>query len=684
MPKPAKIVQDFVAIFGGLNTESPATLAAPAEARGGYNYECLASGGVRRIGGYERMDGRQPPSTCHWAYLPVAFTTAITAGQTITGATSLNSAYVVYVEPVDSTHVKLVVTNTHTWTVAENIKVGATVVGAMTNPTIDGGTASTELKQYYDSLVASYYRTFIQAVPGSGPVRGVCYLNDVAYAFRNSVDGLTKNLYKTTTAGWVQIPLYNYITFEEGSLTLADGDAITFTAGATAVVVRQVVVDGDNYGGSAEGRLYLTSVVGVPLVNDRVLKASVDVGKVTLGLQAFAMTAGGHLQQVVANFTGLESTRRIYGCDGVNNGFEFDGAVYIPLVTGMPTDVPTALAVHKKMLFFAFQSSVENSGLGVPYAWNAIAGASEMAFGSTVTGFLNLPGETLGICTDRSVHQLKGSSVDDFQLSLITDNVGATRYSCVSEGLNLILDTKGLVNLSATADYGDFSNTPVSLGIQSLLASKRVSLVDVTNHKVKNQLRFYFAGGYGITCTISPGKNGMLYHYFPFQYGMTPYCAVTANEIDGDGTTLVGGSDGYVYQMDRGYSFDGAEIESLYIGNYTHHKAPGVLKNYKLLQLSVSNTGYSPLSILPEFDYGGDNFPSHISATYQTVGLSGRWGEAVIDSSVMGGQAINSLSVPLFGNSSTVSLLVYSKSAYAGNHVISDVLYNYAPARLTR
>lgn len=48
-------------------------------------------------------------------------------------------------------------------------------------------------------------RALIQTVPGSGPVRGVFYLEGERYAMRDTADGLAKKLYRATTGGWVEV-----------------------------------------------------------------------------------------------------------------------------------------------------------------------------------------------------------------------------------------------------------------------------------------------------------------------------------------------------------------------------------------------------------------------------------------------------------------------------------------------
>ena len=103
------------------------------------------------------------------------------------------------------------------------------------------------------------------------------------------------------------------------------------------------------------------------------------------------MLPGGRLELCVYNFTGRAGAQRIYGSDGVNRGFEFDGDVLVPIKTGMAVDKPVHCVAHKNHLFFSFAGSVQNSSIAEPFRWSAVTGAGEIAAGDVVTGFKVLP-----------------------------------------------------------------------------------------------------------------------------------------------------------------------------------------------------------------------------------------------------------------------------------------------------
>jgi hypothetical protein len=91
----------------------------------------------------------------------------------------------------------------------------------------------------YKLLAANDVRSTSQAVPGSGPIRGIEIYNDTVYVFRDNAGGTAGDLYTSTVSGWVKVTLGREIKFKSGSAQISEGDTITGAAsGATAVVRR--------------------------------------------------------------------------------------------------------------------------------------------------------------------------------------------------------------------------------------------------------------------------------------------------------------------------------------------------------------------------------------------------------------------------------------------------------------
>jgi hypothetical protein len=51
---------------------------------------------------------------------------------------------------------------------------------------------------------------------------------------------------------------------------------------------------------------------------------------------------GGRFDFINARFSEVGNELRMYGCDGVNRAFEFDGTTFAPITSAFTTDAPQA------------------------------------------------------------------------------------------------------------------------------------------------------------------------------------------------------------------------------------------------------------------------------------------------------------------------------------------------------
>lgn len=144
----------------------------------------------------------------------------------------------------------------------------------------------------------------------------------------------------------------------------------------------------------------------------------------------------------------------MYGVDGVNKGFEFDGTVFVQINTGMSADAPDDLCEFVGHLCFAFSGSFQNSSIGDPYTWTPVLGASEIGLADPITGFKVMPGSdgspVLAIFSKNSIHLLYGSSRDDWKLIPFKYEAGALARSVQQIGQTFLMDTRGITSLQAS------------------------------------------------------------------------------------------------------------------------------------------------------------------------------------------------------------------------------------------
>ncbi|MFA6204376.1 MAG: hypothetical protein WC710_14455, partial [Gallionella sp.] len=243
---------DYFALGGGLDLETPPIVMKPGVLREGLNVECSVNGGYDRSGQYERFDGQTAPTAAVFEQLPATITGSWAWGNTITGVTSGKTASI-----VSSNATGFIITkSTGAFTATENLQISAVTVAVCTATNYTGGNATALLGAQYQNLSADVYRALITAIPGSGNVLGVWMLGDVLYGFRNNAGGTACDIYKSSAAGWVQVTLFNEISFTAGAVAIP-AEGATLTQGAVTATLKRVVQTtgtGTFASGNAAGR----------------------------------------------------------------------------------------------------------------------------------------------------------------------------------------------------------------------------------------------------------------------------------------------------------------------------------------------------------------------------------------------------------------------------------------------
>lgn len=258
--KPPPITHEHVPFNGGLDTTTPPLSLPPGFITSGTNVEVDLYGGYQTAKGYERYSGKPSPSDAVYSKITITLTGVITVGDTVTGVTSGATGYVIVSDPAFVVLTKVV----GVFVSGEVLNVAAAPQATTTSGPVIGGGSSNLLKAQYANLAADVYRADIAAVPGSGSILGVVRHNNVTYAFRNNAGGTAADIYKSSAAGWANVPLYYELPFSQGSTNIpAEGSKISQSGGIiTATVKRVALTSGSWDDGTAEGNLIITAPSG--------------------------------------------------------------------------------------------------------------------------------------------------------------------------------------------------------------------------------------------------------------------------------------------------------------------------------------------------------------------------------------------------------------------------------------
>jgi hypothetical protein len=684
-PPFAPRLYDLIIFDGGWDTQTPPLMLESGYVRNAQNFEIGILKGYSRIEGYERFDGRAAPSDATYAILNATITGVYAVGNTLTGATSMATGVI-----IAATATYFVLTKVSgVYVDTENLQIAGTTRAVAVGSHATDAAPTTKLHAQYRNLAADSYRTDILAMPGSGPVRGGFIYNDVKYGFRDNAGATACVLYKSTTSGWQPVSLGFEVGFSTGTTVIAEGLTITgATSGASAVLKRQVLESGDFLAGTGVGRLIFASITGTFSIGENLQVGGVTKAVCTASQSAITLLPSGRYETENANFGGAINTKRVYGCDGVNRGFEFDGTTFVPIKTGMVPDAPSHLTIHKNHLLFSFGSSVQHSGTSFPYEWTIISGAAELAQGDTVSSFQKLPGSSDGgallITTRNRLNILYGSSALDWNLVNYGEEQGAYQYTVQRiGGQAMMLDDRGVTSLQTAVTYGNFAYTALSQRVTKWINSQRTKSTASIVCRNKNQYRLFFSDKYALYMTFSGAKvRGSM----PVLFADKVECAFSGEMNDGSEVMFFGGSTGYLFQLDKGTSFDGAEIEYYLDFAFDHQKRPRILKRYKHVQLEVAGDGYAELNLSHELGYnsseigqpGLTNIPTEFSSSVWDGG--GSWDTNL----VWDGQTLMPSNLSLDGTAENISLKVRGSSDYFRAFTLSGALIDYSLRRSLR
>lgn len=667
----------YFPLVGGLDAESAQLTLTPGAMLGALNYESSALDGYERIGGFERFDGRPRPSDAVYKLMQSASAfTGVVAGNTVNGATSGATGKVVLVR---GTNQIVITKSTGTWAYGENIRVGTTVVGVYTQ---DGSDIDGFDENGFMALAAADYRADIGAVPGSGRIRGIEILGSTVYAWRDNAGGTAQAIYKSSASGWTLVPFYRELVFTAGSGT-PPAEAAVIVKGSSTTTVKRVVTRSGSWGaGTAAGVLIITNPT-----------AEFTAGAFTAGITAtcggastaITLLPGGRLDTVVYNFTGFAGRQRIYGADGVNKGWEFDGDVLVPIATGMAADTPTHVTAHRNHLFFSFAGSVQHSAIGDPYTWSAVLGAAEIAAGDVITGFQVLPsgseGGALMILSERRTWMLYGSSSLNWQFVNFADDVGAQRWSIQNLGRVVVFDTLGIATVEASQNFGNFARLPLSAKIQRMLKS-RTTLASVAN-RATARMRIFFSSGDNISITAIPTRTGEALAFMPFNYGKPVY--VTADAvINGEHRNFFGSDDGYIYEADRGRSFDGNEIFAYLKLAFNHAKSPSEKKRFRRADIESKTESACAIRVVGEYSLGNPDIGLTEVVDVERLGVGAYFELTNFDESFFDTPRSAVSKVRLDGVGNDLSVSIISQASNELPHTLQSISTVYSPRRLDR
>lgn len=660
---------------GSMDIVSPVLNRAPGTASVAINWEADLNGGFRRIDGYERFSGKSAPSDANWWVVELTDASDRAAGETLTGNGGASGEIIL----IAGNLVAITAFNGTSFVASEATNGAGMVVAAE----IFGGEMPGFEYIEVELLAQDYYRNLIAALPGTGAVRGVAIHLDKVYAFRDNLVSSLCVPYVASASGWQELDLYHYLPFDAGTSAFAYGEAITSSGTGVGVVKKCVKTDGEWGTGDASGILVIEVTSGT-FVDDETLTGGAGGGATANGNAApIVINPGGSYQFVSHNFNYTGSDFYLYGCNAVDWAFEIDSNdILTPIITSSVPDTPKYISIHKNHLMLAIGSSLLFTAPGNPFNQDGAAGAGEINIGADITGMKQQPGEILLVATLRSTWGVYGenTSTDPFRPEIVSPDAGAYHYSFVSLGYPFGINDQGIVATQRVQAYGNFEASTVSRLIQPIIDSKKLTIIGATVLRKRNQLRFFFSDGTVLAIGFSMTADGMAARATTFALAHTPTCVYNGAKANGDERLMFGASNGVVYEMEKGFTFDDKAISYLLRLNAfsplqnkrQEFHLYGVTPAISCRDVFTLRAGY-------EMSYGSDtkNAPTEVEQE-----LRGGGGYYDIDNydSMFYDMAPNQVrGFPMRGQGTAVALLFSGEDRLTKSFVLESVILDVSP-----
>jgi hypothetical protein len=327
--------------------------------------------------------------------------------------------------------------------------------------------------------------------------------------------------------------------------------------------------------------------------------------------------------------------------DGVNPAAKYDGTTYTQITHANAPDAPKYAAAFANHLFLAGDSTE-------PYNLYFSAPLDETDFSpANGAGVINVGfnivqikafRDQLYIFGQREIKRLVGNDIGDFVLQQVTSDLGCLASESVMEfgGDILFLGPDGMRPVSGTSKIGDVELETVSREVQDIFElysrTEDLSKIRTVVLRKKSEFRLFFDNPEALSLIGAIRQSPSAQSVFEYsQLNGIGLTCVDSGYIGQYEYVIHGDSLGKVYRQERGYTFDGQPIFSLYQTPYFYMDDPDIRKVYYNLKTYLLSEGETEINVGINFNYGDSNVlvPNNYAVT--TAGAAAIYGIATYD-----------------------------------------------------
>lgn len=376
--------------------------------------------------------------------------------------------------------------------------------------------------------------------------------------------------------------------------------------------------------------------------------------------------------------------------DGQNPASTYDGITYTQITDSNAPNSPKFAEEFASHIFLAGDTTDPyNLYFSAPLDatdFSPANGSGVINVGYNITAIKKFRNE-LFIFGANNIKKLVGTNLADFQLQSVTSNLGCIAPDSVVEfgGDLLFLGPDGIRPISGTDRIGDVELAPVSKEIQDIFdnyyLSELVTDVSIVVIRKKSQFRFFFKNESSLSLIGAIRKSANKQSIFEYSQliGIEANCVASGyigqfeHVIHGDGS-------GKVYRQERGQSFAGEDIFSLYQTPYYYMEDPEVRKNIMNIHTYLRSEGTTEVFVGVSYDYDDVNTNNPTTYDFSTEGAAALYGTAIYGSGDIydGNPSPKKLTnVSGSGNSVSISYVTNNQSA---SHTIQALTLTYGTA----
>ena len=469
----------------------------------------------------------------------------------------------------------------------------------------------------FDDTAREARRAAITALPGEGKALGVWVYNGVVYGVRNATGGASAKLYRATGSGWVEV--------------------------------------------------------------------------------VASLRPGGNCRFLNARFsaypaaTATTNQLMMFMVDGVSQPISWDGTTLRVIdhaslpsnASFLPAPVyPSFVGQFENRLFLVYRDQVFFSKVGDASNFDGTAGAGQIPLGDEVTNVILAPGNALVFIMRNSIKILYSIDTETadfyFQMKEFSNTSGGLADTAARIfGDIFFADDRGPTTLKSTSSYGDFSAAALTVKTQRTFLHQKDLITTAVASRANSQYRLFFSNGTAIYYTLYGGKvKGAGYLSWPIAVKR----AVSGEDVDGNEVVFftADDTDGFVYKMDSGTSFNGASIDTYLVSAFYHYGAIRKWKHFISLNFQMSAENRTIFSIKTGYDYNDSNLPRNAFKEVSPTGLGGVWGDSDWGSFTWGGGYVQQPMFYCYGYGTTMAVAIATSNKYRAQHVIHNYVTDFS------